>query len=126
MATGTISQRLPCSARALDDEPLGLECGIELRQDVVDEGAAGYRCPGYWRGAAHGRHRRPTAPGAYMLGRHRRPRRLLDAGERATGTPIVHQRVTKAVLADALDDEPLGLECGIELAQLSQVGGKTE
>src|SRR6516162_9108129 len=84
MATGTISQRLPCSARALEDEPLGLECGIELRQGVVDEGAAGYRCPGYWRGAAHGR--------------HRRPRRLLDAGERATGTPIVHQGVANAVL----------------------------
>ena len=43
---GLLLGRPTSSARALDDEPLGLECGIELRQSVVGEGAAGYRCPG--------------------------------------------------------------------------------
>jgi hypothetical protein len=37
--TGTVAKAV--LADALDDEPLGLECGIELRQDVVGEGGLG-------------------------------------------------------------------------------------
>jgi hypothetical protein len=40
-----------------------------------------------------------------------------DAGDRAAGAPIIHQGRAEDVLADALDDEPLGL------GRLRQVGG---
>jgi hypothetical protein len=36
-------------------------------------------------------------------------RRLRNAGERATAAPVVHQGIAENVLADALDDQPLGL-----------------
>ena len=40
-----------------------------------------------------------------------------DAGNRAATAPIIHQRSAEDVLADALDDEPLGL------GRLRQTGG---
>jgi len=43
--------------------------------------------------------------------------RIGDAGDRAAGSPTVHQRGAEDLLADVLDDEPLGL------GRLRQTGG---
>ena len=43
--------------------------------------------------------------------------RIGDAGDRAAGSPIIHQGGAENVLADALDDEPL------DLGRLRQAGG---
>ena len=63
---------------------------------------AGGRCA--HRGAA----RRCSRPRARY---GRRAGAVGDAGERTTAAPIVHEGVAKNILADALDDEPLGLGC---------------
>ena len=42
---------------------------------------------------------------------------ILDAGDRAVGSPIIHQGSAENVLADALDDEPL------DLSRLRQAAG---
>ena len=48
-----------------------------------------------------------VGPGNYVRGPQERG--LGDAGERTASAPIVHKGVAKQILADALDDEPLGL-----------------